>query len=124
MKAPSWGYGMGLAPATDDSAKQFYRKNNMNGTIIKTDAEFNEFFARIAVREAAFEAVWDGIVEETDISEISLYLTNVMTWHGNDEAFYNALISELYTGAIRSRKEGEPQPTRDLRWLPYVPFQP
>ena len=122
-------YGTGLAPTTDDSAKQL--KDNimttinemMNGTVIETDEEFNQFFSRIAVREAAFNAVWDGIIEEKDDAEIVQYLSVTMTYHNNDIAFYNALISELYTGSIRSRKEGEPQPTRDLRGFEFVLFQ-
>ena len=96
----------------------------MNGTVIETDEEFKQFFGRISIREAAFNAIWDGIIEETDMSEISRYFTNTMTWFNNDKAFYDALISELYTGSIRTAKEGEPQPTRDLRELPFVPFQP
>ena len=91
--------------------------------VIETNEEFNEFFGRIEVREAAFNAIWDGLIEETDRTEISGYFSVIMTWHNNDEGFYNALISELYTGSIRTAKEGEPQPTRDLRWLPYVPYQ-
>ena len=93
------------------------------GTTIETDEEFNQFFSRISIREAAFEAVWDGIIEETDEAEIVQYLSVTMTHFGNDISFYNALIDELYTGAIRSRKEGEPQPTRDLRGLEFVLFQ-
>ena len=89
---------------------------------LETPEEFNEFFGRINVREAAFEAIMDGIVEETDRNEIQKYLTNVLTWHGNNVDFYNALISELNTGAIRSRKEGEPQPTIDLTDLEYIPY--
>ena len=91
--------------------------------ILKTDADFAAWGFRISVREAAFNAIWDGIVEETDRTEISRYLSVIMTWHNNDEAFYDALISELCTGDIRSAKEGEPQPTRDLRYLPFVPYQ-
>ena len=94
----------------------------MSFTIDNTE-EFNAFMGKIEIREAAFNAVWDGIIEETDRTEIQRYLSVTLSWFDNSEAFYDALISELYTGAIRSRKEGEPQPTRDLRWLPFVPYQ-
>ena len=92
------------------------------GITIESDEEFNEFFSRISIREAAFEAVWDGIIEEADDAEIVKYFSAVMTRFGNDISFYNALVDELFTGDIRSRKEGEPQPTRDLRELSFVPF--
>ena len=85
--------------------------------------EFDAFYARIEVREEVFNAVYDGIIEETDRTEIQRYLSVAMSWFGDSEEFYDAFISELRTGAIRSRKEGEPQPTRDLRWLPFVPYQ-
>ena len=89
---------------------------------LKTDEDFNEFYGRINIREAAYEAVMDGIIEETDRNEMQKYFTNVMTWHGNSPYFYKSLISELKTGAIRERKEGEPQPTVDLTDLEYIPY--
>ena len=89
---------------------------------LETPEELNEFFGRVNIREAAYEAITDGIIEETDRNEIQKYFTNVMTWHGDSVYFYQALISELFTGAIRSRKEGEPQPTIDLRDLEYIPY--
>ena len=94
-----------------------------NGTILKTDADFEAHFARIEIREAAFNAIWDGLIEETDRDELIKYFSVTLSWFGNSEVFYNALIEELRTGDIRSRKEGEPQPTRDLRYLPFVPYQ-
>lgn len=89
---------------------------------LETPEQLNEFFGRVNIREAAFEAVADGIMQETDRNEIQKYFTSVMTWHGDSPYFYKALVSELFTGAIRERKLGEEQPTIDLRDLEYIPY--
>ena len=93
------------------------------GYTIDTPEEMAAFMHKIQVREAAFNAVYDGIIDETDDAEIVQYLSVTMTYHNNDISFYNELIGELFTGSIRSAKQGEPQPTRDLRGLEFVLFQ-